>query len=382
MQAHQTQSRRTFAVVLAAALLSACTPPGRVAPDGTTTITGRVVGLDGRPIPGATARVAGDARAVSNAEGVFSFDVSSGAPVPVEVASAGHVTGNVLFPVAAGHVSLRTIELIARAQAQRLDAAAGGSVPLAGGAGSVAIAPGSLVDAAGRPATGDVFVRATYIDPRDPRQVRAAPGNYVARDSLGELTQLATRGMVEVVVADAGGAALRLAPGRTAAIAWPRTRPVDGALYAISPNGYWQSVGPMGEITPIQQIGTFNWDETFEFVCIRVAVDPRMEGVTVTAMGVAPEDYESAANTDRNGVAVLGVKPSSSVMISISSSGNPPIQVQTPAGPVFPVNTGKVCPRFAVVHGTLAIAPQFRDRRALDGLWPRDWAASTGTAAQ
>lgn len=337
-------------------LISACNPgTGRPVPGQGTLVSGHVQSLAGQPVSGAQVQVAGGGTAVTDARGHFAISgVRPDERVAVTVTSDSFTLASTAYPVRTGYETVANFELIPRAPAQRLDAGRGGRVQV-GRTGSLEIAPGSLVDAAERPAQGDVFVSATYLDPADPRQVRAAPGNYTAVDSLGRRALLRTSGMVDIRVVDASGSELRLARGRTAALDWP---PVegggDGGVYRLV-GGDWlfnsQWTGP----TLVPGLGNWNWDEWWTYYsCLEVRVVPKTAGIMVRAHGPG---WDTGGTTNPQGVAMLPVEPG--VQVTIYTTGGPSAVVSIPSGSGLPY-TGPTlsCPTDGgVTSASLSVVP-------------------------
>jgi hypothetical protein len=297
-----------------------------------------VVTLDGRPVSGAAISVAGTTGVIADSLGWFSIPgVRASERLAVNVTADAFVSTTAVYPVQAGRETYRILQLIPRAPAQRVDPARGGELALGRG-GTVRLEPGSLVDAEGRAPQGDVFVRATYIDPADPAQVRAAPGDFLsgAREGGGPLETL---GMAEVFAVDRSGRVLRLAENRTATIAWPRANAdVGGSLYWMdNTNGRWNRSSEVGvgpSVIP-SLLPSWNWDRVYPYVCIRVKTAP---GTHVVAQGVNHAGV-SRAWSDAAGIAVLGVMASSPVDLGVDPA-NPLVtqRITAPAGPIVPVS--------------------------------------------
>ena len=330
----------------AVAVLAGCNleiPVNIPSPDGWGTVSGRVVTLDGRPVAVAAVSVPGGADAVADSLGWFSVSgVRAAERAAVSVTSDAFVSTTAIYPVQGGGETFRTVQLIPRAQAQRVDAARGGEVALGRG-GSVSLEPGSLVDPDGRPAEGEVFVRATYIDPTDPAQVRAAPGDYLSTVREGGGAPLQTLGMAEIRVTDRAGRVLRLADDRTATLVWPTVQDVPGAsMYRMNAgDGLWdrQSVQVTGGgRTRIPDLRpSWNWDFAYPFVCVKV--DTKAPGVHVVAQGVSYAGT-SGAWADGSGIAILGVRASSTVDIGVVPANQMATQrITAPAGPLVPANS-------------------------------------------
>jgi hypothetical protein len=305
-------------------------------------VSGRVVTLDGVPVSGARISAAGR-EARSDAAGRFTLERMAPADrLAVAVASDSFVGTVAAYRVEPGSESYRTIPLIARAAAVRLDAGRGGEVSL-GRDGRLVVPGGALVDASGRAATGEVLVRATYIDPSDPRQVAAAPGDYRTEPRSDPTSQLETYGMVEVSFASPGGRELRLAEGRTAQLEWPAPRRAADAranLYRLNgATGLWEVGSQRFErVAFIRDSPIWNWDYLYTCTCIDVDIGTPLAGISVTGHGV---DYSgtSIAYTNAQGRAFLAVRPSSVVDVTFTAPGTSTstVRVNTPAaGVVLP----------------------------------------------
>ncbi|HYW14116.1 MAG TPA: carboxypeptidase-like regulatory domain-containing protein [Longimicrobium sp.] len=370
------------AAIVCLAFATACDPELVPPPNpGTATASGRVVGLDGRPVAGATVSPAQGDATRTDSLGLFTLTgVRPSDRLAVNVASASFVSTTVVYPVYPGRETFRIVSLIPRAQAQPVNAERGGEVPLGRG-GSVRLEPGSLVDAGGQPARGEVLVRATYIDPTDTTQVLAAPGDYLSTVRAGAGAPLETLGMVEINVTDRAGRELRLADNRSATVRWPRTsEPARGAFFAFDRrSGLWDRRGDIDVGgTPVFTIDEIsNWDIDFPVVCIRVHAGA--PGVRVIAQGL---DYSSATDgwTDASGFAILGVRASSSVKLGVHPAQALATNTfSTPAGPIIPPTTPfgtqqerlAACPGPIANGGTLTIRPDWIANRRIDAVIAR-----------
>jgi hypothetical protein len=326
---------RSAASVAALAMLAACVPSSSSpnVPDRLGRVSGQVAGLDGAPVSGARIAAAGR-EARTDAAGRFVIDeVAPAERLAVSIAGDGFVPTVAAYRVEAGSESNRNIVLIPQAQALRLDASRGGEVPV-GPDGRLVLPGGALVDESGQPVQGEVLVRATYIDPADPRQVAAAPGDYRTGPEPDSMTQLETFGMVQVTFASPAGRALRLAEGRTAQLQWPRGRQagdVRGNLYALSPTGLWVTRMPIEPMVTIRDSTVWNWDYQYTSTCIEVDIGAPVAGISVKGTGV---NYSGSATayTNAQGKAFLAVRPASVVDVSFTAPGTSTstVRVNTP----------------------------------------------------
>ncbi|HET7232443.1 MAG TPA: carboxypeptidase-like regulatory domain-containing protein [Longimicrobium sp.] len=318
-----------------------------------TLVSGYVQSLDGRPVRGAAVQVASGGTGVTDARGRFAIpNVRPDERAAIWVTSDSFVTASAAYPVRSGYETVANFDLIPRTPPRPLDASRGGRVPMGSG-GWVEIEPGSLVNTAGQAVQGDVLVSVTYIDPADPRQVRAAPGNYTAVDSLGRMQLLRTFGMADIRAVDGAGRELRLAPGRTAALEWPRVDGGDqGALFRLASGGDWQVTG--GVRGPIGNFGTWNFDSWWSYACLEVGVVPKTVGLMVHAHGPG---WDTSAATDGNGTAMIPVEPGAQVTL-YTTSDRPNKVITVTSGPVgSSISTPISCPTDGgVTHALLSVA--------------------------
>ena len=348
-----TASRAGLFLLLAAAGVGGCeavsSPPEVTARNevtsGTGGIGGRVTDLNGNPVGGATVRTATGVVTQTGSEGTFAIQgLPAAERLAVSVEARGFGTATRIYPVVAGQQLTQPIPLVPSAAPVRIDAQAGGVVPIAGG-GRITIPSGSLVNAAGQPVTGPVDVRTTYWDPSSQAQVRAAPGDFSAVQLNGSTAQLETFGMLQSVVTDGAGQPVELAPGRSATINFPVRNPIGATpppLYDFdAQTGRWVEVGPtvLAPDTTVQvRVPSLaprrNLDKPFVRVCVTVAL---------RWPGGAPRPYEfasatgltyagtSSGFTDAQGLVKLWVRSSSIVSVQ----GGPASQnVNTPASNV------------------------------------------------
>ena len=179
----------------------------------------------GRPVADAVVR-AGDVSAVTNADGYWRLDdVDAGVSFGYfAFESPGHLDGSRTVYAAPGGRYELDVELLSRAEATTVDAAAGGSVELDGGA-AVTFGAGAFARTDGTPVTGAVTVHAHYLDPAAEATYRQMPGDLRGRptgaSSDADLDFLKTYGMMAVELTDAGGAEVVLADGQMATLRMP-----------------------------------------------------------------------------------------------------------------------------------------------------------------
>lgn len=164
----------------------------------TITITGRVLAVDGRALPGAVVQ-AGDSSVTSGPGGAFALDVERADVVQIEALIDGFSTGHrrLESPADGAEVEFRVLPM---ERAVLTDAEAGGTIT--GPAGfAVHFAPG-FVDEQGQPVRGPIEVEWTLMN--TPDSVAAAPGNMIATAPGSEPFPLESFGMVEVRLTQGG----------------------------------------------------------------------------------------------------------------------------------------------------------------------------------
>lgn len=190
------------------------------APAGFVDSAVRVRSSSGQPLQGvAIAMVDGSASATTGADGNATLRTGTGVPVVLRLSKPGYADQVQRLQVpAAAEPGFLQVTMRERAAAVTLpDAAAGGTVDGPDGV-RVVFAPGSLVDAAGNPATGAVQVAMTPVDVTE--NPRAFPGRFEGLAPDGEEGLILSFGVVEVVLQQ-GGQPLQLAPGQRATLDIP-----------------------------------------------------------------------------------------------------------------------------------------------------------------
>jgi hypothetical protein len=190
------------------------------APAGFVDSAVRVRSTRGEPLQGVTVElVDGSANATTGADGSATLRTGTGVPVVLRLSKAGYAdqVQRVQVPPG-GEPGFLQVTMRPREPAVTLpDAAAGGTVDGPDGV-RVIFAPGSLVDAAGVPATGAVQVAMTPVDVTE--SPRAFPGRFEGLAGDGQQGLIVSFGVVEVVLRQ-GGQPLQLAPGRRATLEIP-----------------------------------------------------------------------------------------------------------------------------------------------------------------
>jgi hypothetical protein len=323
------------------------TPQGTVQEtvSSTGSISGRVLGLDGVAVAGARVGTPGGASTLTGAGGEFTLDgLAATDRLAVTVSATGFAPTTAIFRVLPGTVPFRELWIARRGARTRINPAEGGVVQFADGgrvtfpAGSIAgVAAGELVDVQvtfydpGAPA-GPAASRAIIGEASQTAQssLAAAPGDFSAVEANGTRSQLETAGAVDVLVTNARGTRLNVAPGRTVTINVPdrdgQATGVWGLYRFDASTGRWVRAGdspPAPDGTQTAQVAdlTIPWniDKPLITACIRIRVQDS-QGLAranqfVQANGVNWRG-PSSGSTDASGDVDLQVRASSSADVT------------------------------------------------------------------
>ncbi len=198
------------------------------------TITGSVIDENNQPV--ASVAVTADTYSTTtDAMGNFTFkniNVSA-ANGHVMVVKPGYFKGIRSFVTEKGKNNFVKIQLIKQVLSGSVTAAAGGTVNTDGA--SINFAPNSFVTATGAAYTGNVKVYAKWIDPTAQNLPVIIPGDLRGLNSANEESILKSYGMVGAELKDDAGNALKIAPGKTAAISFPIPTALQGTAPATIP---------------------------------------------------------------------------------------------------------------------------------------------------
>ncbi len=288
----------------------------------TDRLTGSLQTTEHKPIADATIKLNGKVIAVSDAEGNFTLpenSVSIGNVLWIE-----HWDFLTVSKVIEEHTALFVL-MKERAKTRIIQAEKGAEISIESD-GQIVIPP-SAFSYKGKPYTGEVAIRATYIDITNPLELRSAPGSYVAtNDENGELYPLTSFGMIEITATIPGeNIPLELNEGMAINTSFPiRTEntPDEVNLYELNEEtGYWNLSGVLinqgnvlvGEITSVNSAWNADDPCANSLVCVRVKVeytngDP---GCYVWATGLSYNGFSGHFTPDANGYVELWVCPNS-----------------------------------------------------------------------
>jgi len=192
------------------------------APSGTATVKGLVTLANGSPLAGVVVGVVGSATSAQTAAdgSVTLAGVPAGVPLVLRLTQTGHAEQVVrLAGMGAGSTDAYfRAALTPRNAASSLPVAENGGTATGPGGAKVVLPASALVRADGSAVTGAVDVAITPVDVLT--QPEAFPGEFDGVQPNGTQTPLASLGLMEVVLSQAGQP-LQIAPGRTATVEIP-----------------------------------------------------------------------------------------------------------------------------------------------------------------
>ncbi|MBL7726054.1 MAG: hypothetical protein JNM68_00130 [Dinghuibacter sp.] len=194
-------------------------------------VTGIVVNENNIPLSGVTVS-SGGSNTTTNMYGIFRFKniTLSKNNATIKVVQNGYYTAYRTFPAISGRTHNVRIKLIPKTNNGSFASVSGGTVNISGG-GKLVIPAGAVTDASGNAYSGTVNVAATWINPTAPDLNSIIPGDLRGITTGGQERAIETYGMLGVELTGAGGQALKIATGKTAAL----TFPIPAALQASAP---------------------------------------------------------------------------------------------------------------------------------------------------
>lgn len=317
-------------------------------PPATVSISGRVVDDRNSPVRGARVEAQGRRPVLTDGKGEFTLSgLAPAERLVVNFSAEGFMETTRVYQASAGGARIggngTTIIVWPLAPAVTLDATRGGKVPFRNG-GGVMLPARSLVDVRGRPVSGRVRVSLTYLDVADPKQLKAAPGDFTARMKDGTMSRLESFGIFEISASDLSGQRVDLMKGRTATLEFPVPRvrrgkaPRATGLFSFDKaGGVWVEEGRLSRdgdqavyVAPLNQLNTtWNSDNTFETTCMTVQVinpftnppNKPEANAQVTVSGIY-YSYTTTGTTDANGRLCVSVKRCEYVSVYAFGSQN------------------------------------------------------------
>jgi hypothetical protein len=209
--------------------------PTAYQPTVTASVMGFVTTESGTPMANTTVNIAGRT-AKTNAAGVFTL---KNATLPVQTvvtcAPAGYFKSLRLLELKANKTAQVNLVMQTKTVLQTFSASTGATVSVGTQGATVALPENGYKDGLGNAYNGQVQVSARFVNTATPGFTAIAPGTMVAKNAQGKAVQLATYGMMEVLLTAPSGAALQLANGKKATI----TSPIDDAQNAPATIPMW-----------------------------------------------------------------------------------------------------------------------------------------------
>ncbi len=184
---------------------------------GEASLHGLVLDVENLPIPGVTVTfVESGNTGLTDGAGHFELNkIPQFSAARIRFEKKGYATLERPVALLSKETSMVRVRLLERGPSEAVSAKYGGVAHHV--RGGVQFKPGTLVDSAGKPFSGEALVDLTHLDPST-NQIDAAPGNFMAVDAMGTMSMLESFAMAEVRMRDAAGKPLALAPGKTARV--------------------------------------------------------------------------------------------------------------------------------------------------------------------
>jgi len=182
---------------------------------------GRVIDENGQPIADAQVRAGGNSAKTDN-NGVFRLKNLrlEADDAKIYVTKIGYFDFSRAYYVENRSFQNITIQLLKKEQSGVVNAAAGGTIAVPGGA-KLIFPANSVSTESGEAYSGTVRVFATYLDPTDPNLAQTMPGDLRGIDLSGVERALVTYGMIGVELEGTGGQKLRISSGQNVELRMP-----------------------------------------------------------------------------------------------------------------------------------------------------------------
>ncbi|MBX3229426.1 MAG: carboxypeptidase regulatory-like domain-containing protein [Labilithrix sp.] len=321
--------RRALTLVSVCAVLYACSSDKTSGPSAPTgpALRGRVEDTSGQPVAGVKVDVGGKT-AMSDASGQYTVQGATGELV-VRFSKTGFADGLERITIGARNATQLDAVLLPAPAPVAISADTGGEVEGARGV-KVVVPPNALVDKSGAPVTGSVDVVLTPLDPSNPSEVRAAPGDFLAQ-SAGQPAMLESLGMIDITIRR-GEEKLQVAAGKELDIRIPA--PAGAAnpdptidLWSFDEvKGVWVAEGTAQYdaatrtyVAKATHLSFWNADKVYLATCACGTVTEKgggpLEGARVVANGVTYFGT-SEATTGEDGKFCIAVRKDSGVNVA------------------------------------------------------------------
>jgi hypothetical protein len=207
-------SGRLYALLLVLVILL----PLTCSPRTDTGLSGTVADTNGRQLSGVTV-TCGTISGTSSGDGSFKLALNPGLEQIVIFSGTGLIPCSWRVNVYKGHTSFLPVTMKPRTKNEIIDSSSGGTANGPQGA-TITTPPDSFVDATGAPVSGEVEVSLTPLDPANPRDAAACPGELSGQTLDGQSVPLISYGVLDILVTK-NGKPLQIAPGKTVDLAIP-----------------------------------------------------------------------------------------------------------------------------------------------------------------
>jgi|GEM_PF-856453 hypothetical protein len=139
----------------------------------------------------------------------------------IKVSAQGFADSFFSVSVQSGFVSVLNISLVPYRFSFEFNTSQGAQAYDRASGVKIVIPAGGLQKESGGTYNGKVYLKLSYIDPRDPLQLKGFPGDFVAQKSNGEKVLLETFGPIEAKLLSESGEKLNLPSGVVAEVSFP-----------------------------------------------------------------------------------------------------------------------------------------------------------------
>ena len=172
------------------------------------------------PVENALVYVNGVQTAMTSEEGTAFFPLEPDKYL-IKVSAQGFADSFFSVSVQSGSVSVLNISLVPHRFSFEFNTSSGAQAYDRASGVKIVIPAVGLQKESGETYNGTVILKLSYIDPKDPLQLKGFPGDFVAQKSNGEKVLLETFGPIEAKLLSESGEKLNLPPGVVAEVSFP-----------------------------------------------------------------------------------------------------------------------------------------------------------------
>jgi hypothetical protein len=298
-----------------------------------STLSGKVVDPGGNAIGGVSVSVVGGNTTTTDATGIFSTTAGVAEDRVVMFSKQGYVGTSKMVDVFSGLTSSIYVTMATEASPVTLDSTMGGTV--SGDANAFITAPpNAFVDTQGIQASGDVDVHMTVLDPSDPLDAAAYPGNLLGKTLAGDIVPLRTYGVVDITVRK-DGETLQIKDGENVTIGIPArslgsTPDTSDMWYFDSAQGMWIEIQNDGTYdsnthtyqTDVSHLTPYNSDNPYIPTCISGMVQDAQGNPVIAYIEAIPLDEDKEGNmssdfTEPDGYFCMYVEKDTTVLLKV-----------------------------------------------------------------